>query len=145
MCNSIGQQRQRTFLSHLPKKNNLNYKLSNQNNLPAPKVGSQRNYRFVGEIQLFINRRCLTAPPGGADSMEFISWTKPNQLKPVWDATWKKLCFQPTFLPYPYNIKCMSANFPGSGKTCFQQGSPHSLQLNEMLNSANRRGVLSDN
>ena len=70
MCNSIGQQWARAFLSHLPKKNNLNYKLSNQHkklsnqhnklsnqdnkfsnqdNSPAPKVGNQRDHRFVGD------------------------------------------------------------------------------------------------
>ena len=49
MCNSIGQERARAFLSQLPKKNDLNYKLSNQDNSPAAKVGNQRDNRFVGD------------------------------------------------------------------------------------------------
>ena len=49
MCNSIGQEQLRAFLSHLPKKNDLNYKLSNQDNSPAAKVGNQRDNRFVGD------------------------------------------------------------------------------------------------
>ena len=49
MCNSIGQERARAFLSHLPKKNDLNYKLSNQDNSPAAKVGNQRDNRLVGD------------------------------------------------------------------------------------------------
>ena len=49
MCNSIGQERASAFLSHLPKKNDLNYKLSNQDNSPAAKVGNQRDNRFVGD------------------------------------------------------------------------------------------------